>query len=181
MTYTEGRTMAFQKITSLDADTTISLGGFNKKLKKDNPTCIEGYYLGNKTVPDAKKKSGVSYIHFFQTPKGNVGVWGKTDMDKKLAQADNGTMIRVTHSGMKTTLNGEMYVYTVEADSDNRIAVAAQAPPSLRQVDSFDEDEPIVVSASFEDLDDEDAVQEEALRAAEARKAKVNALLKKKA
>jgi hypothetical protein len=102
-------------------------------------------------------------------------------MDKKLAQADNGTMIRVTHSGMKTTLNGEMYVYTVEADSDNRIAVAAQAPPSLRQVDSFDENEPIVVSASFEDLDDEDAVQEEALRAAEARKAKVNALLKKKA
>jgi hypothetical protein len=115
--------MSFKEVASLDCDTTISLGGVNKKLNKKNPLSVEGYYLGSKTIEDRKKKSGVSYIHVFQTATGNVGVWGKTDMDRKLKSVPAGTMSRVAFSGMRQTQNGDMYVYKVETDADNTIDV----------------------------------------------------------
>lgn len=126
--------MAFQEIVSLEADQTISLGGSNRKTGKKNPNSVEGYYLGSKQVQDAKKQSGKSYIHIFQTPKGNLGVWGKTDMDRKLLNCTPGTMLRISHTGMRATKNGEMYVYKVEQDQDNTIEVAASS-------DSFDADD----------------------------------------
>ena len=43
--------MAFTTITDLSADETISLGGFNKKTRKENPTSVEGYYLGKRSDP----------------------------------------------------------------------------------------------------------------------------------
>ena len=117
--------MAFKEVSDLSADTTIALGGFNKKAKKDNPTQVEGYYLGNRSIPDRKKKNGMSYLHFFQTSSGNVGVWGKTDMDRKLLAVTPGTMTRVTFDRMVDTPNGEMYKYKVAVDSDNTIEVAS--------------------------------------------------------
>lgn len=116
--------MAFQELKTLDADTTISLGGVNRKTNKANPTKIEGYYLGSKTVADQKKKSGVSYIHILQTPKGNVGVWGKTNLDNKLKGVTPGFMVRITQNGMQKTPNGEMYLYKVELDKDNSVDVS---------------------------------------------------------
>lgn len=117
--------MGFREVTSLDADTTVALGGFNKKTKKDNPTSAEGYYLGTREVTSTKGKNGKSKIHFLQTPKGNLGVWGKTDMDRKLASVTPGTMIRITHTGMQATPNGEMYKFRVEIDEDNTIDVSS--------------------------------------------------------
>lgn len=172
--------MAFQTVNSLEADTTISLGGTNRKTNKPNPTSIEGYYLGNRTVEDKKKKSGVSFIYIFQTSKGNVGVWGKTDMDRKMSQTPPGVMTRVTSTGTRATPNGEMYTYKVEVDNDNSIEVAAsqnqRAPEAVYESEYTQES-----FSSPEQLDEEDDSQEEALRQAEARKAKVAALLKKKA
>lgn len=138
--------MAFQEISDLSADTTISLGGFNKKTRKENPTQVEGYYLGSRTIPDNKKKSGISYIYFFQTAKGNVGVWGKTDMDRKMSGVPVGTMTKVAFDRMVPTANGEMYKYKVAVDTDNTISVAAPAPTAT--VSSFS-------SASDEDVTDD--------------------------
>jgi hypothetical protein len=158
--------MAFKTISSVDAETTTALGGFNKKTKKDNPTQVEGYYLGNKKVDSPKAKSGFAYLHVFQTAKGNLGVWGKTDMDKKLLSIPTGTMTRVTFAGTKPTKSGnDMYVYTVEADDDNTIEVTG--------TDSTN------TSADYDSATDEDDnTQQAALLAAE-RLAKVQELLAK--
>lgn len=120
--------MAFKEIQSLDAETTISLGGFNKKTRQDNPTQIEGYYLGTRYVPSQKSKNGKAAIHVFQTADGNVGVWGKTDLDRKMeAMTDKiGAMVRVTQKGTKPTKGGnDMYMFRVEVDLDNMIEVTA--------------------------------------------------------
>lgn len=118
--------MAYKQVNSLDADTTIAIGGFNKKLKKDNPLSAEGHYLGAKVVDSAKSKSGKALLHIFQTAKGNLGVWGKTDMDRKLAQVTPGTMTRVSFKTMKAVPTGEMYIFSVEVDGDNTIEVNLQ-------------------------------------------------------
>lgn len=121
--------MGFEKVRTLETDNTISLGGTNKKTNKPNPARIEGYFLGSRTVPDQKKKSGVSYIHVFQTAKGNVGVWGKTHMDNQLRAVTPGTMTRVTATGKtRSTKNGNMILFDVEIDSSNVIEVAGLNP-----------------------------------------------------
>lgn len=129
----------FKEVAALDADTTISLGGVNKKTNKKNPVTVEGYLLGAKEVADAKKKSGISYLYILSTPEGNLGVWGKTNMDKKLKGVKPGTMVRITHTGFQATPNGEMYTYKVEQDSTNVIDVdglEAPAAPSGYNDDS---------------------------------------------
>jgi hypothetical protein len=119
--------MAMKEVLDLSADVTISLGGTNKKTGKKNPTEIEGYYIGRREIEDKKKKSGVSYIHFFQTSKGNVGVWGKTDLDNKLNGMALGTMVRAAYDRMVPTPNGDMYKYKVAFDDANTIDVGVTA------------------------------------------------------
>lgn len=115
--------MGFKEISDLSADLTVSIGGTNRKTGKKNPNRIEGYYLGKREVNDAKKKSGKSYIYFFQTPDGNVGVWGKTDMDRKMTGVTVGAMAFIEFDKMQATPNGEMYKYRVGVDLDNTIEV----------------------------------------------------------
>lgn len=163
--------MAFKQVSSLDADVTISVGKTDKATGKPYPKQAEGYYLGNRTV---QNKRGESKIHFLQTPKGNLGVWGTTDLDRKLVQVIPGNMVRITSTGTKPTPNGDMYTYKVEVDSDNTIEVSAaenNAPEEDRSVVEDNE-------APSDDTDgsDEDAKQAAALLAAE-RAAKVQAIL----
>lgn len=178
--------MAFKTVTDLSCDTTITIGGFNKKLKKDNPTQIEGYYLGKKKIDDKKKTSGFSYLYTVQTPKGNVGVWGRTDLDRKLASVEPGTMVRISAAGTLVVPTGEMYKYKVEVDEDNTIEVSAESSEAPQAASYSDDDESYVnnegdVGTSYEEPEqDEDELQAQALAAAEARKAKVAALLKPK-
>jgi len=117
--------MAFKKVVDLNADITITLGGVNNKTGKPNPKMIEGYYLGNRKVPDPKKKSGFSFIYVFKTHKGNVGVWGRTDLEKKMLDATRGVMTRVTQIGMRKTAHNDMYVYEIEVDSENVLDIEA--------------------------------------------------------
>lgn len=173
--------MAFKELQSLDFDIVISLGGQDKKTGKPNRQQIEGYYLGSKSVEDKKKKSGKSYIYGFSTPTGSVGVWGKTDLDKKMSNAIVGAMTRVTATGTRPTPNGEMYTYKVEVDADNTIAVELvsatddEAFEALGEEDA-EESDGNAYSNGF-DPDAEDAAQTRALTAAEL-KAKVDARLK---
>jgi len=150
--------MAFQEIQSLDADNVVSIGGKNKKTGKDNPKQVEGYYIGSRQVESRKSKTGKSYIHFFQTEKGNLGVWGKTDLDRKISTVTPGTMVQISFSGMKETPNGDMYTFKVAQDKDNTIEVDhanfndnAQGSYSDRDSDSYDSN----------NNDDEDSTQDE--------------------
>lgn len=173
--------MGFQEITSLDAEMTIAIGGMNKKTGKKNPTSIEGYYLGKREVESKKSKTGKAFVYYFQTSKGNVGVWGKTDLDRKMESATPGTMLRVSHTGMLATPNGEMYKFKVEFDPSNTITVAGsneasggyeeeEAPgfDSDEELDSYDSDEAPAYKAPTPALSASD------------RQAKVQALLAKK-
>jgi hypothetical protein len=76
--------MAFKDVQSLEADNTVSLGGFNK----------------------------------------NLGVWGKTDLDRKVLQVIPGAMVRITQSGTRAIPGGnDMYIFKVQQDLDNCIDV----------------------------------------------------------
>lgn len=175
--------MGYKEIASLDADVTISLGGVNKKTGKANPKEVEGFYLGNRKIESKKSKSGYAYLHFFQTAKGNVGVWGKTDMDRKLLTATPGAMTKVTFQKMQPTPNGDMYKYSVAQDEDNAIDVSGLSVDSLEgndgsseETDAASDDEETNDEQEYTDGNDEDAEQTAALLAAE-RRAKVQNLL----
>lgn len=163
--------MAFKKVADLSTDTVIQLGGVNKKTGKKNPTQIEGYFLGSKTVSTPK---GDAKIHTFQTPKGNIGVWGKTDLNSKLASAPTGSMVRATFDRMVPTKNGDMYRYNVEFDDSNTVEPASYEAASDSDDTSTEEE------SNFSDTEDEDAEAElaalEAQRIA-SRKANTAALL----
>lgn len=131
--------MAFKTVTDLSADVTISLGGVNKKTKKANPFSVEGYYLGTRQVADKKKKSGLSNIYFFQTLEGNVGVWGKTDMDNKMLSVTPGNKVRISYDRMVPTPNGDMYKYRVEVDEDDIIEVSDTPMQSYRALAEDDD------------------------------------------
>lgn len=119
--------MGFKEVNSLEADTTTAIGGVDKKTKKTNPVKAEGYFLGTKLVESAMSQTGTCKLHIIQTPKGNLGVWGKTDLDRKIAALGAkgpGSLIRITFTG-KQPVKGkqDMYKYKLEVDSFNRIDV----------------------------------------------------------
>lgn len=176
--------MAFKQVTDLSTDVTISLGGTNRKTNKKNPTSIEGYYLGKREVADKKKKSGFSYIYTFQTDKGNIGVWGKTDLDRKMSAVKPGTMTRASFDKMVPTPNGDMYKFIVAVDEDNTTEVLSEAVQSDtggydKRYASSDEEPAISAYEDESEDDDSDDDIEAQLAARAASKAKVNALLNK--
>lgn len=152
--------MAFKEVSDLSTETTVSLGGINKKTGKANPKQIEGYFIGKKEVEDKKKKSGKSFIYVIQTPKGNVGVWGKTDLDRKMLAVTEGHMVRITQNKMVPTPNGEMYGYKVEQDSENSIQVSMPAPKAVSASVEAIADEEEVSSFSYEPEGEEEALDE---------------------
>ncbi len=175
--------MGFETVNSLDADVTIAIGKVDKTTGKPYPKQAEGYYLGNRSV---ESKRGDSKLHFLQTAKGNVGVWGTTDLNRKLSVVTPGTMVRITSTGKKPTPNGDMYMYKVEVDKENTIEVSlSEASPAANNeaADSDSDYSGGTDDGGYNDTGDtsdadEEVAQAAALAAAE-RKAKVDALLKR--
>lgn len=129
--------MAFTQVQDLDSETAIALGGRNKKTGKANPTKAEGYFLGSKEVESQRSKTGKAFLHILQTANGNLGVWGKTDLDRKLRNVTPGTMVRITQSGMQEIPGkNPMYKFTVEVDLENVIEVSVATASS----DNIDDD-----------------------------------------
>lgn len=117
--------MAFTELPDLDCEKTTALGGKDKKSGKPNPTSIEGYFIGSKQVASKKSKTGFAFLHVFQTEKGNIGVWGKTNLDRQMKRVTPGFMTRVRFVGMVETDNNPMYKYKVGVDPDNTIDVGS--------------------------------------------------------
>ncbi len=170
--------MPFQEVNSLDADVTVALGKTDKKTGKAYPKQAEGYYLGKRSVAN---KRGESALHFLQTAAGNLGVWGTTDLNRKLGQVIPGTMVRITSTGTKPTPNGDMYTYKVEEDKTNTIEVAtSEASDASGVVAAEDSGYADDESDEEDDSVNYEPMQTNALAAAK-RKAEVEALLKKSA
>lgn len=153
--------MGFQEVASLDCDNAIQLGGIDRKTGKAHPTKLEGYFIGSREIASAKSKTGFSKLHIFQTQKGTVGIWGKTDLDRKLAGVSAGAMTRVTYTGTKETKNNPMYCYKVEVDKENTIDVGNLAAASNRD-DSNDEYGSYEASGSDDYVEESDVGEEEA-------------------
>lgn len=118
--------MAFkQKMDLDDVTTTVTIGGTNKKSGKANPKSVTGYFLGTKnTGPNKYNKTKDNLLHVLQTATGVTGVWGKSNMDKKLRDVVPGTMIRVTYTGEKDVGKGNpMQCFSVEVDEEDTIEV----------------------------------------------------------
>lgn len=172
--------MGFKVVQSLDAEKAITIGGRDKKANKANPTKAEGYYLGSRVIPGSKY--GESTLHFLQTNDGNLGVWGKTDLNKKLGGVTPGTMTRITYSGTKPTKNGDMHTYKVETDDENTIEVAEGL--SASDDSSYSEESGDGQESEQEEpqMEEEEQQEEQAAPVAQVsadRKAKVQALLNK--
>jgi hypothetical protein len=117
--------MGFEEVNSLDVDKTVKIGGVDKKTGKKNPSSIEGYYLGAREIADKYSSDKMGKLHAFQTAEGNVGVFGKTDLNRKLAVVIPGTMVRVTAAGSVPTNKGnDMLKFKVEVDKTNMIEVS---------------------------------------------------------
>lgn len=152
--------MGFEKVVALESEVTVSLGGINKKTNKANPTQVEGYFLGSRQVVDLKKKSGFEFIHYFLTEEGNIGVWGKTNLNNGIKNVEIGCMTRVTSTGKtRPTPNGDMKLFDVEVDKSNRMDAA-----DLPSIPADRSDEPA----------DETALDEEETPADEVRPAYVS-------
>lgn len=129
--------MPFKTVADLDCETTVTLGGFDKKTRKDNPTSYQGFYIGAKTI---ESKLGPSKLHIFQNEEGgNTGIWGKRNMDSKLQAVTPGHLTRVTFVGEVDTGKGNpMKKFRVETDTTSFIEVAKFE--NTEEADSGDSD-----------------------------------------
>ncbi len=154
--------MAFEKLVSLDTDKVIGIDGKrDKKTGVKNPTSIEGYFLGTKKYESPKSKSGVGNIHVFQTPQGNIGVWGKTHLDGEMLKVAPGTMVKAYFEKMVPTKNGDMYKFGVEVDKNNTLDVSSLADQGQTYThDDSAEDNDNVSYESAADNEDEVEYQE---------------------
>lgn len=137
--------MSFKEVASLDTDKMVTIGGEDKS-GKPNPTKIEGYFLGTKTLgPNKFNKSKNDHLHVLQTKDGNTGVWGKTNLDQKMAAVNPGTMVRITFTGTRDVGKGnDMLCYKVEADAENKIDVTGLTETreaAYHEVDESDDDD----------------------------------------
>lgn len=163
--------MAYERVTDLSCDTVVKLGGVDDKTKKANPTELEGYYLGFRTVTTT---NGESKIHVFQTPSGNLGTWGSKDLNDKLQQVKPGAMSLVNFTGKKKLQGGKtLNTFSVQQDKENVLDVSGFSAAS----ESYQDSE--VDNNSDDDTVDDDAEQTAALIAAEraAKAAKVQEIL----
>lgn len=143
--------MAFEQVQSLEVEVAIQLGGRDKKTGKANPTTVEGYYLGSKDIPSKFSKTGLAKMHVFQTDQGSLGVYGKTDLDRKMLAVAPGLMTRVTQKGSVPTSKGnDMLTFKVEVDKDNRIDIENPILASANSGHNEEADE-----AYVEELEDE--------------------------
>lgn len=120
--------MARQRVITLNAEKTISLGkGKNKKGVQLVPHA-EGYYLGSKQVPSQKSKTGFQTVHYLSTPAGNLGVWGFYDLNEKLAVIPKGMMVYLDYDKKSTLPNGnDMHLVDVDRDPDLMMDVGGTA------------------------------------------------------
>lgn len=141
--------MAYEKKIDAQASTTIKLGG------DGNPTSIEGYYLTSKDTPDSGY--GPGKLHIFMTKEGNVGVWGKTNINRLLTDDLKGKMCLLTFTGMGPKRKGRnpAYEYELQFDRSNTVDVTHLA---AAVVDDGESDEEYVANTptSYEDVDSDD-------------------------
>lgn len=130
--------MGYENVVSLECDEIIALGGVSKKTGKANPKSIEGFYLGS-TTRETKSGEKPSTVYVFSTEKGNIGVWGKTHLDRIMPGAKVGLMTLLTQEGTRPTKHMDMYLFNVKQDKTRSIDVGTVTSFDERSTDSAEE------------------------------------------
>lgn len=120
--------MAYEQLSDVQ---TVQLGGFNKESGKPNPSQIEGYLLRIEQrdpgkypkIDKATGKPKPQLYYVLQTAKGDLGFYGKTDIDRKLKGATLGamTLVRATNETKDTGMGNPMKIWYVAQDKSNVI------------------------------------------------------------
>ncbi len=139
--------MALQKKLDLSTDQVFGMGRGEGKI-----TEIKGYYLGSRTVNTA---NGDSVIHVFQTPKGNVGVWGTAKLNSNFTAGDLGVYQEIFYKGKVKLAGGKtQHTYDFMNDLENTIEVAplpvgsSKANVEFVDADDYDNNEITGVSGN---------------------------------
>lgn len=176
--------MAYQETADLGCDKTFALGGTreDKKTGKKykNPTFVEGFYVGTKKGIDTGNDKP-SNLHIFvgevRTEEGGkvlftgrVGIWGKTDLDRKAEQWKVGLMTKAFFKGMQEKSEVKrgrkpMYLYKSfqDPESIDETLVGAAEGEEIYEADT-EGSAPVDAEGIAEESagDEEEAYEEEA-------------------
>lgn len=94
----------------------LTIGGVNEETGEKNPTSLEGFYGGSRTITTS---NGEATVHDFRTSKGVETVWGKSDLNNKLSDENVGEFVTIKYQGKEATKFGKKYIYAVTADAEN--------------------------------------------------------------
>lgn len=114
--------MAYEELGELRL---VQLGGVNKVTGKNNPTEVEGYYLGSEDRPNRFDPKRPQKLYKFQTQNGDVGVFGKAGLDKVMKGATIGAMTKVVSTGetLDTGKGNPMKIFKAYQDKGNTTQV----------------------------------------------------------
>lgn len=112
--------MAYKEINSVGTYNFITLGGYNKKTRLDNPIQLEGYLAGSEEVQDSFNKDKKKSRFIFKTKNGNLAIDAPHDLKVKLSKAKIGLMTLVEFTGEKDVGKGNpMKEFKVHQDATN--------------------------------------------------------------
>jgi hypothetical protein len=117
--------MARKQVVVTDFNRFVKIGGLNDD-GTPRETKFAGYLMGyEKRAGKYLSEDGTpktQNLYRFQTPEGEVGMYGSTDLDKQLTTIPPGSMVWIEYKGKKPTKSGrKMDSYLVEFDDDNRV------------------------------------------------------------
>lgn len=130
----------------------VVLGGLNKKTGKKNPTQLEGYFLRTETRADRKYGKGLQPYYIFLTKDGEVGVHGKTHLNRRMQRAIPGlmTLVTATDEVLDTGKGNPMKLFKVAQDVENSIDLTAEQS-TLSDPSNYEEVEEESYGATEED------------------------------
>ncbi len=136
--------MAYETLADFDCAKTVSIGGIREDRKTGkrykNPTSIEGYYVGTKSgIENKLNPEKPMSLHIIKTAEGNTGVWGKTDLDRKMSTAKVGLKTLIQFDKMVPTNKKPMFKYIVKRDKldvDHELQTSSDTAEAYEGVDS---------------------------------------------
>lgn len=116
--------MAFKEVLQRPENPTFGFGDINKKTNKTNPKQYEGYYLTSRSVNSEKFPDKLFVLHTLRTQTGDIDLWSKADLTRKMKGVVPGTKVRISLTDKTKKVGmGTMKVFFLEQDAGDVIEV----------------------------------------------------------
>lgn len=135
--------MAYKEINSVGTYNFVTLGGYNKKTRLDNPVELEGYLIGSEEIVNQFDKAKMKTRFIFKTKDGNLAIDAPHDLKVKLSKATVGRMTLVQFTGEKDVGKGNpMKEFKVAQDATNVLDEDTIAEIAKYSAPQVEDDEP---------------------------------------